>query len=91
MPCIIHGRFSNQGDPPSTHRRAAGLRDSLVLQVFSLPLVPISPSWVRGPAGPTSPPHLYQGVSEPATDLCVTSEWTSMRKVSKQDRTKAEM
>lgn len=45
-------------------------------------------SWLRAPA---PLPHSCTGESEPATDLCVTSERISMRKVSEHDRTKAEM
>lgn len=40
---------------------------------------------------PAALPHICTRGSEPATDLCVTSERISMRKVSEHDRTKAEM
>lgn len=94
MPCISHRGFSNQtGTPHLLHPLQGSWPQGQLGPAGILPpsSPKIFPSWVRGPAGPTSPQHLYQGVSEPATDLCVTSEWTSMRKVSKQDRTKAEM
>lgn len=86
---FLHPDRDTPPSPPPEGQLASGTARSCRHSPPSSPK--IFPSWVRGPAGPTSPPHLYQGASEPATDLCVTNEWTSMRKVSKQDSTKAEM
>lgn len=48
-----------------------------------------SQGWPHRP--PAALPHICTQGSEPATDLCVTSERISMRKVREHDRTKAEM
>lgn len=90
-----------QGCPTiSTHHRAAGqlgsvtawsCRDSPSLQPLASPHRPPGSGVLQAHRALTPSPRLHRGESEPVTHLCVTSERVSMRKVNKQDRTKAEM
>ena len=88
-PYLLH-TWQGSWAPMTTWSPAETLPPSLQPQVF--PHRPPRSGVLQAQRDPTSFfPTSALGESEPATNLCVTSERISMRKVSKQDRTKAEM